>query len=171
MFAGIARRNQFADGGLSIAAGKYDSLGKPLTWWEAVRDRSYRHMYVARPIWRYVHKTFNNTVFGRKNCASNNLHFLCALLCAASCALRSCERGGGLKTITDTRKGHQNRIECTKKSWKWLPALTKLDFHRFSLIFIEVLKMAENREKQVFTFFAFLPPYIGVSGSLVSRKR
>ena len=34
-----------------------------------------------------------------------------------------------------------------------------------------VLKMAENHEKQCFTFFAFLPPYIGVSGSLVSRKR
>ena len=31
--------------------------------------------------------------------------------------------------------------------------------------------MAENLEKQVFTFFAFLPPYIGVSGSLVSRMR
>ena len=28
--------------------------------------------------------------------------------------------------------------------------------------------MAENHEKQGFTFFAFLPPYIGVSGSLVS---
>ena len=31
--------------------------------------------------------------------------------------------------------------------------------------------MAENLEKQSFTFFAFLPPYIGVSGSLVSRMR
>ena len=31
--------------------------------------------------------------------------------------------------------------------------------------------MAENHEKQCFTFFAFLPPYIGVSGSLVSRMR
>ena len=41
----------------------------------------------------------------------------------------------------------------------------------FSLIFIEALKMAENHEKQSFTFFAFLPPYIGVSGSLVSRMR
>ena len=30
--------------------------------------------------------------------------------------------------------------------------------------------MAENLEKQSFTFFAFLPPYIGVSGSLVSRN-
>ena len=49
--------------------------------------------------------------------------------------------------------------------------LPKLDFHRFSLIFIEVLKIAENLEKQSFTFFAFLPPYIGVSGSLVSRMR
>ena len=43
--------------------------------------------------------------------------------------------------------------------------------HRFSRIFIEVLKIAENLEKQSFTFFAFLPPYIGVSGSLVSRMR
>ena len=31
--------------------------------------------------------------------------------------------------------------------------------------------MAENLEKQSFTFFASLPPYIGVSGSLVSRTR
>ena len=31
--------------------------------------------------------------------------------------------------------------------------------------------MPKNHEKQCFTFFAFLPPYIGVSGSLVSRKR
>ena len=31
--------------------------------------------------------------------------------------------------------------------------------------------MAENHEKQCFTFFAFLPPYIGVSSSLVSRMR
>ena len=46
-----------------------------------------------------------------------------------------------------------------------------MGFHRFSLIFIEVLKMAENIEKQSFTFFAFLPPYIGVSGSLVCHKR
>ena len=30
------------------------------------------------------------------------------------------------------------------------------------VIFIEVLKIAENLEKQSFTFFAFLPPYIGV---------
>ena len=29
--------------------------------------------------------------------------------------------------------------------------------------------MAENPEKQLFTFFAFLPPYIGVSGSVVPR--
>ena len=46
-----------------------------------------------------------------------------------------------------------------------------MGFHRFSQIFIEVLKLAENPEKQCFTFFAFLPPYIGVSGSLVSRMR
>ena len=43
--------------------------------------------------------------------------------------------------------------------------------HFFGLIFIEALKMAENPEKQVFTFFAFLPAYIGVSGSLASRNR
>ena len=46
-----------------------------------------------------------------------------------------------------------------------------IDLRRFSLIFIEALKMAEIHEKQCFTCFAFLPPYIGVSGSLVSRKR
>ena len=37
------------------------------------------------------------------------------------------------------------------------------------MIFIEALEITENHEKQCFTFFAFLPPYIGVSGSLVSR--
>ena len=31
--------------------------------------------------------------------------------------------------------------------------------------------MSENHEKPCFTFFAFLPPYIGVSDSLVSRRR
>ena len=36
---------------------------------------------------------------------------------------------------------------------------------------IRAFKLAANHEKQVFTFFAFLPPYIGVSGSLVSRMR
>ena len=41
-------------------------------------------------------------------------------------------------------------------------------FDRFC---VEVLKMAENHEKPGFTFFAFLPPYIGVSGSLVSGMR
>ena len=53
-----------------------------------------------------------------------------------------------------------------------------MDFRGFSWIFVDVhdffvgaLKLAENREKQLFTFFALLPPYIGVSGSLVSRKR
>ena len=40
-----------------------------------------------------------------------------------------------------------------------------------NMILIEALKMAENAEKQSFTFFAFLPPYIGVSGSLVSGMR
>ena len=41
--------------------------------------------------------------------------------------------------------------------------------HFFGLIFIEAFKMAENPEKQIFTFFAFLPPYFGVSGSVSSR--
>ena len=40
--------------------------------------------------------------------------------------------------------------------------------HFFGLIFIEALKMVENPEKQLFTFFAFVPLYFGVSGSLVS---
>ena len=34
-----------------------------------------------------------------------------------------------------------------------------------------VLKMAANRGTQRFAFFAFLPPYIGVSGSLMYVKR
>ena len=40
-----------------------------------------------------------------------------------------------------------------------------------NMILIEVLKMVENDEKPCLTFFAFLPPYFGVSGSLVSRNR
>ena len=35
----------------------------------------------------------------------------------------------------------------------------------------QALKMAANREKTLFTFFGFLPPYIGVSGLLVYFKR
>ena len=34
-----------------------------------------------------------------------------------------------------------------------------------------VFKMAESDEKRCFTFFAFLPPYIGVSGSRMYAKR
>ena len=33
------------------------------------------------------------------------------------------------------------------------------------------IKRVENHEKLCFTFFAFLPPYIGVSGLLVYVKR
>ena len=40
----------------------------------------------------------------------------------------------------------------------------------FDSFCVEALKMLENAEKPSFTFFAFLPPYIGVSGYLVSRK-
>ena len=41
----------------------------------------------------------------------------------------------------------------------------------FDRLYVGGLNMAENHEKPRFTFFAFLPPYLGVSGSLVSRKR
>ena len=37
--------------------------------------------------------------------------------------------------------------------------------------FIRALKLAANREKQVFTFFGFLPPYIGVLGLPVYLER
>ena len=36
---------------------------------------------------------------------------------------------------------------------------------------LEVLKLAANREKLCFAFFGFVPPYFGVSGSLVYLKR
>jgi len=36
---------------------------------------------------------------------------------------------------------------------------------------IRALKLAANPEKQVFTFFGFLPPYIGVSGLPVYVRR
>ncbi len=35
----------------------------------------------------------------------------------------------------------------------------------------EALRIAESHEKHSFKFFAFLPPYIGVSGSLAHSKR
>ena len=41
----------------------------------------------------------------------------------------------------------------------------------FQYFFIRALELAANHEKQVFTFFAFLPPYMAVSGSPVPRKR
>ena len=41
-------------------------------------------------------------------------------------------------------------------------------FDDFSL---RALKLAAIHEKHVFTFFAFLPPYIGVSGLPVYAKR
>ena len=62
-----------------------------------------------------------------------------------------------IKIASDARKSRQNGDFWVKKSPKW----------RLLLIFIEALKMAENHEKQLFTFFAFLPPYIGISGFLV----
>ena len=46
-----------------------------------------------------------------------------------------------------------------------------MDFHgdpwEIRRKFQQALKMGENREKQLFMLFAFLPPYIGVSGFLV----
>ena len=41
-------------------------------------------------------------------------------------------------------------------------------FNDFS---IRALKLAESREKQLFTFFGLLPPYIGVSGPPVYLER
>ena len=46
-----------------------------------------------------------------------------------------------------------------------------VDLTYMFLKFQQALKLAESREKQVPTFFAFLPPYIGVSGLLVYCKR
>ena len=47
---------------------------------------------------------------------------------------------------------------------QWI-SMESLDFRK------QALKIAENREKHCFTFFAFLPPYVGVSGSLLYAKR
>ena len=67
---------------------------------------------------------------------------------------------------------------CEKDKKKHIFGLPGLGYCRqwcwgvgFSLDFIEALKNLENHEKPCFTFFAFLPPYIGVSGSLVSGMR
>ena len=68
-------------------------------------------------------------------------------------------------------KVFQIALDARKSRENGFLHLPKLDFHRFSVIFIGVLKIAENHEKQSFTFFAFLPPYIGDSGSLVSGMR
>ena len=42
---------------------------------------------------------------------------------------------------------------------------------RFSAIFVQVRSMAETANNTFSRLFGFLHPYIGVSGSLVSRKR
>ena len=47
-------------------------------------------------------------------------------------------------------------------------SLKNVSFLRF---FHQGAQLAANHEKQDFTFFAFLPPYMGVSSSLVPRKR
>ena len=53
----------------------------------------------------------------------------------------------------------------------WDYAARFLDLRRFFVrndtFCLQALKMAENPEKRCFTFFAFLPPYIVVSASLV----
>ena len=40
----------------------------------------------------------------------------------------------------------------------------------FDNVSFRALKLAANHEKQLFTFLGFLPPYIGVSGSLAYAK-
>ena len=56
-----------------------------------------------------------------------------------------------------------------RTSLKNVPFFWKMQV--FHVFFIRALKLAANREKRVFTFFAFLPSYMPVSGSLVPRKR
>ena len=57
------------------------------------------------------------------------------------------------------------RADLFKKRPK---SLKNASFHDFSM---RTLKLFANHEKLVFTFFAFLPPYMAVSGSAVPRKR
>ena len=57
---------------------------------------------------------------------------------------------------------HAFGLGIENRPWKSMDILRKIQ---------PVFKMAENAEKQGFAFFAFLPPYFGVSGSLVSRNR
>ena len=69
-------------------------------------------------------------------------------------------------TVTQLRPLYRDYVATSLKN---VSNFRKMQvFHNFS---IRALKLAANHEKQVFTFFAFLPPYMGVSGSLVPRKR
>ena len=59
--------------------------------------------------------------------------------------------------------------DYVETSWKNDLFLPKWRF--FDNFSFRALKLAANHEKQLFTFFGFLPPYIGVSGLLVYCKR
>ena len=65
-------------------------------------------------------------------------------------------------------------LRCIWVDLVWIRVALKSIFVDLTYMFPKVqqaLKLAESREKQVPTFFAFLPLYIGVSGLLVYCKR
>ena len=62
------------------------------------------------------------------------------------------------KIIRICEKVIQIAMDARKKCENSFLHLPKLDFHRFSLIFIEVLKIAENLEKQKFYVFCLFTP-------------
>ena len=74
--------------------------------------------------------------------------------------------------MSDMRKSHPNCIGCTKKSWKWLPALTEA---RFSLIFANFHWGAQNcwksRKTKFYVFCLFTPLYRRFRLSRVSHAQ
>ena len=69
----------------------------------------------------------------------------------------SIEVHGSPWTSMDFHRSPWKSMDVHGNPWKSTDILRK---------FQQVFKMAENAEKPGFTFFAFLPPYIGVSGFL-----
>ena len=70
-------------------------------------------------------------------------------------------RGNPWKSV-EIRGNPWKSVEIHGYPWKSLEIRGK---------FQQALKLAENLEKQGFTFFAFLPSYIDISGSPIDRSQ
>ena len=84
-------------------------------------------------------------------------------------------RPTSLKSVPNLQKSSKSE-DGPPEVWPGVPRMGIMcrphgKMYFFDDFSIRALKLAANHEKQVFTFFAFLPPYIGVSGLLVYCKR